>query len=513
MESLGRSKKIAINTAVLYLRMFAILVINLIAVRLVLRAVGAEDYGIYNVVAGIIAFVGFVGTSIASSTQRFYSYAIGEKDDKKQREVFTASFIIFFSFSLIAFIITEIIGIWLIDTKLVIPLERLEAAKWVFHFSVMSFIATILSIPFSSAIIANENMGTYAAITFSECLLKFISAILLYYIVGDKLFFYGLFILLAHLLVFVAYFLVAKKEYKTICSFVRIKDYTIFKRLVSFSGWSLFGSAAGVLINQGNTILVNMFFGPVVNAARAIALQISNALIMFSSSFTTAIRPPIIKSYAAKNDDYVNKLFSFGNKFIYYAMLMVCIPLFFEMETVLTLWIKDYDADTVIFSRLIIIYTMIMVLHDPITTIIQASGQIKNYYLFTESFTILCMPITYIVYRLGFPALTTFIVMCIAISCSHIARLLVLKKQYPAFSIRNYISSFVVPALMITMVMSVISYFVCWFIEPSYLRMFSIIVVCVLCTATMVFFFALNKSEREMLKELYNSVFHRTKKS
>ena len=511
MEAQSKSKKIAINTAVLYLRMFAILLINLIAVRLVLRALGAVDYGIYNVVAGIIAIVGFVGTAMASSTQRFYSYALGENNEKRQKEVFTSSFILFLIFSLLALIITEPIGLWLIDNKLVIPAERLIVAKCVFHFSILSFIATIMCIPFSAAIIANENMGAYAAITFGECILKFLSAVLLYHIGVDKLFVYGLAIFIVHIIVLAAYAGIACKKYKSVCSFAKIEDKSIYKSLISFSGWSLFGSAAGVLINQGNTLLVNIFFGPVVNTARAIALQISNALIMFSGSFTTALRPPIVKSYAAHNEDYVNKLFSFGNKFIYYAMLMVCIPLFSEMETVLSLWIKDYDADMVIFSRLIIIYTMIMVLHDPITTIIQASGHIKRYYLLTESFTILCMPVTYIVYKLGLPAYATFVVMCIAIFCSHLTRLFVLKRQYSAFSIRNYIKGFVVPAFLITAIMFAISFLICLVLEPSYLRLLTVIIVTVLCIAAMVYFFALNNSEKVMLKDLFNSFIHRKK--
>lgn len=511
METQSKSKKIAINTAVLYLRMFAILLINLIAVRLVLRALGATDYGIYNVVAGIIAIVGFVGTAMASSTQRFYSYAIGEKNVRKQKEVFTVSFVLFLLFSLIALIITEVVGLWLIDNKLVIPPDRLLAAKWVFHFSILSFIATILCIPFSAAIIANENMGAYAAITFGECILKFISAIILYWIPIDKLLLYGLAILISHIVVLIAYIVFARKKYSSVCSFISIRSKSIYKDLISFSGWSLFGSAAGVLINQGNTLLVNIFFGPVVNAARAIALQISNALVMFSGSFTTALRPPIVKSFAEKNDDYVNKLFGFGNKFIFYAMLMVCLPLFFEMETVLSLWIKEYDADTVIFSRLVIIYTLIMVLHDPITTIIQASGQIKRYYLFTESFTILCMPATYIVYKMGFPAYSTFIVMCVAIICSHIARLLVLKKQYHSFSIRNYCLSFALPAIVITAVLSLFSFALCWLVPSSHYRLLFSVFLSVLLTGTLVILFALDQSEKRMLKGLVDSFIHRSR--
>lgn len=513
MVSQNRSQKIAVNTAVLYLRMFAILVINLIAVRLVLRSLGATDYGIYNVVAGIIAIVGFIGTAMASSTQRFYSYYIGQDDGKKQKEVYTASFVIFLVFSIVALLITEVAGLWLINNKLVIPANRIIAAKWVFHFSVLSFISTIMAIPFSAAIIANENMKAYAAITFGECLLKFFSALLLYLVTVDKLIVYGFAIMITSIIVLSASIIFATHKYKRICSFVRTSDKGLYKSLISFSGWSLFGSAAGVLINQGNTLLVNIFFGPIVNAARAIALQISNALVVFSGSFTTALRPPIVKSYAENNDDYVNKLFSFGNKFIYYAMLMVCVPLFFEMETVLTIWIKDYDTNTIVFSRLIIIYTLVMVLHDPITTIIQASGRINIYYLFSESFTILCMPATYIAYKLGASAYATFVIMCIAIVCSHVTRLFILKKQFPSFSFHLYVKGFVVPAFFITTIIVILSLVLCYCLQASFLRLLLSIILSVGGICSLAYYLALSASEKGIIREFFSSFAHKFKKN
>lgn len=512
MSSQSKSKKIAINTAVLYLRMFAILIINLFAVRLVLRALGAEDYGIYNVVAGIVAIVGFVRTSMAAATQRFYSYAIGENDENRQREVFTASFRIFLLFSVIAILIAEVVGLWLINNKLIIPVDRLLAAKWVFHFSIISFVATIMCTPFSAAIIAKENMGVYAAISFGECLLKFLSAVVLYYITVDKLFVYGFAIMLSHVLTVAVYITVAMRKYSSMCSFISINDTDIYKSIVSFSGWSLFGAAAGVLINQGNTLLVNIFFGPIVNAARAIALQISSSLIMFSGSFTTALRPPIVKSYAEGNDIYLNKLFGFGNKFIYYAMLIVSLPLFFEMETVLSIWLKEYDLDTVLFSRLIIIYTIIMVLHYPITAIIQATGAIKKYYLFTELFTILCMPATYIAYKLGATAYATFVIMCIAILCSHITRLIVLKKQYPSFDVTAYLKEFVLRAIIITAGASVMAFLLDKFMEPSLYRLIISIIISICLIGFFVYTMALDKNEKEMIVDFVRSFINKSKK-
>lgn len=491
--------------------MFAILLINLVSVRFVYRSLGAEDYGIYNVVAGVVAIVGFVGTAMASSTQRFYSYAIGENDEQRQKEIFSASLIIFAAFSLFSIIISEGIGLWLINTKLVIPIERLCIAKWVFHFSVFSFALSLFSIPYSAAIIANENIGIYAAITFGECFLKFISALLLCFTHYDKLLLYGLALLIVQILIFLAYKIYATYHHKEMCCFIRLKDRSVFKSLITFSGWSLFGSAAGVLINQGNTFLVNIFFGPVINAARSISLQICNALVMFSSSFTTALRPPIVKNYAEENYNYVNKLFSFGNKFIFYAMLLVCVPLFFEIETVLKLWIQDFVPETVLFSKLIIIYSIIMVLHDPITTIIQASGTIKVYYIVTESFTILCMPMTFIAYRLGAPAFATFLIMCLAITCSHIARLVVLKRQYPSFNVHNYIFDFFLPALAIASALSVIVFLFCSFVHQSIFRLFCTIFITIFILAPLFYYFALNISEKRMLKGLICSFLHRLK--
>ena len=232
---------------------------------------------------------------------------------------------------------------------------------------------------------------------------------------------------------------------------------------------------------------------------------------MFSGSFTTALRPPIVKSYAENNENYVNKLFGFGNKFIYYAMLMACIPLFFEMETVLSVWLNEYDVNTVLFSRLIIIYTILMVLHDPITTIVQASGQIKKYYLLTESFTILCMPITYMVYKFGAPAYATFVVMCVAIACSHIMRLYVLKKQYHLFDVYAYVMRFVIPALIITALIICLVLLIDCILLRSLFRLLLTIFVSIVSISGLVYTIALNKAERLMIADFFHSFIIKTK--
>jgi O-antigen/teichoic acid export membrane protein len=272
--------------------------------------------------------------------------------------------------------------------------------------------------------------------------------------------------------------------------------------LLSFSGWSLFGSIAGVGMAQVNTILVNIFFGPLVNAARAISFQFSMAVSSFSNSFLMAIRTPMIKSYAEESYLYLNKIFNMSNKFIYYSLLMICLPLIFEMDTILIFWLKTSDVETVLFSRLILVYALIMSLNNPISIIIQATGNVKGYHVAVETFTLLCVPATYILFKLGYPAYTTYIIMIVAAIASHVVRLICLKKYYKAFSYSEYIKSFLLPAFAITLVLSFLFFLIhTSFFSPSP-RIFAIVLFSIVSVPVFTFLIGLTKTEKEVLKQL-----------
>ncbi|MDR0955016.1 MAG: polysaccharide biosynthesis protein [Rikenellaceae bacterium] len=507
MSSASSSKRIAQNTMLLYLRLVVVMIINLYIVRIVLNALGSEDYGIYNVVAGVITMLGSVSSVLATATQRYYSHAIGENRKNRLQDIFSASINIYAILSIIIILLGETVGLWFINTQLVIPAERMVVANWVYQFSIFSFISTIIQIPYSAAVIAQEEIGVFTIVTTVECILKLLSALLLLIIPFDRLIIYGFTLFVIHLLTLIVYMIIGHSRYEE-CHYHKRTDKKLYKEMLSFSGWSFFGSVAGVGMQQVNTILVNIFFGPIVNTARAIALQLNSAFTVFSSSFILAVKPPMIKSYAQNSYTYLNTLFNISNKFIYYCLLVLCIPMMLEMDTVLNLWLKTTTEQTVLFSKLIIIYTLIMSLNNPITTIIQATGHMKGYHVPVEIFTLLCVPATYILFKLGYPAYTTFIAMIVSAFLAHIVRLICLKKYYKPFSVREYLISFVLPAAIIT----AIAYLLCNWVHNSVTdkipRLTLVALSSIITIGSFVWLIGMTKIERSTFKRLIGNLLH-----
>lgn len=505
LDNSSSTKRIAKNTTLLYIRMMVVMLINLYAVRLVLNALGVEDYGIYNVIAGVITMLYSISSVLSTATQRFYSYSVGENTLERLRNIFSTSAYIYVILSVIVLLLGETIGLWFVNTQLVIPADRMNAANWIYQFSIFSFIATIMQVPYSAATIAHEDMGVFSIISTAETVLKLISISLLFIVPLDRLIIYGAALLLISILVLISYIVVGLKKYPE-CRYQKPTEKALFKELLSFSGWSLFGSLAGVGMSQVNTILVNIFFGPLVNAARAISYQFNMALSSFVGSFILAIRTPMIRSYAEDSHLYLNKIFNLSNKFIYYCLLMICIPLFFEMNTVLSLWLKTTDPQTVLFSRLMVVYTLIMSLSNPIAIIIQATGHVKEYNIPVETLTLLCVPATYILFKMGFPAYSTFIAMIIVAVVAHVVRLICLKKYYMSFSYSEYIKSFLLPAFGITVFTSLLVFLIHNSYMNPLLRIGVIVFFSVFCIATLVLLIATSKTEKDVLKQLITSM-------
>lgn len=499
MPEENKSRRIVKNTVMLYARMLIVMIITLFSVRFVLHALGESDYGIYNVVAGVVLSLSFLNGAITSATQRYYSFAIGSKNEDI-KNIFSASINIYIIISLIVLILAETIGLWFVNTYLNVPPERMNAVNWIYQFSVISFIVSIMTTPYNSAVIAYEDMNIYAIISIADCLLKFIFVILLYLCVfADKLITYGVMLMVAQILTSITYVVVCKKKYKKL-RYVKINDIKLHKSMLSFSWWSMYGSLAGALNNQGNTILLNIFFGPITSAARAISLQVNSAVGTLSHSFLMAVKPPMIKSYAENNYDYLLKVFNFSNKFIFYSVFVVCLPLFMEMNMVLEIWLKrEISSETVIFTRLILIYTIVATLNTPITTIMQASGHVKKYHLYVESFTLLSMPLTYLFFKLGFASYSTYIVMIAVFIAAHFIRLIMMKKEIQFFSIRSYCFKFVLPAVVIAFLSYIVLQLFCSFVAPSFIRLLLTVIISCIIVLTLAYTCALNKEEKEFL--------------
>lgn len=502
---MSRSGKIAKNTLLMYMRMIVVMIVNLFTVRVVFRALGIEDYGIYNAVAGIIMMLSCVSTVLSSATQRFYSYNLGKSDEMSLRDVFSASIIIYSLLALVVVLIGESIGIWFLNEKMVIPESRMVAANWIYQFSILSFVISLLQVPYSAAVVAREELGFFALVSTLDSVMRLLFALFISSIPFDSLIVYGGILLFIHVIVFLSFFVYSVIRFPE-CHYQKVSSPCIFKDILSFSGWSFFGSVAGVGIMQVNTLLVNFFFGPIVNAARAVSLQIYSALSVFCGSFVTAVKPPMVKAYAEDNQEYLESLFGFSNKFILYCMSIVCIPLFFEMPYVLDVWLDLKDSDTILFSRLIIIYTLFLSLHEPITILMQASNHVKTYHLCVDSFTLLCVPLTYFFYRTGYPAEFTFYVMIAIIIIAHAIRLICLKKFFPSFSLMIYCMKFLFPAFLIILITGGLVFFIHSFLPYGWSRLFCVVFFSVILVLTLVYIVGLNQKERCFCLEMVNRI-------
>ena len=484
----------------MYIRMLVVMAINLFAVRYVLCALGQEDYGIYNVVAGLVTMLQSVGLIISTSTQRFFSYAIGEQNYKKLEQIFSASINIYALFSIIFLVVAETLGLWFVNNYLVIPKTRLFEANILYQLSIFTFIITLFHSPFLSAIIAHEKMGVYAKISILDCVLKFIVAVCLSHLCMDRLITYGLCLLIIPVLILIIY--IRKTKQFDECRYRRVKDKQIHKELLTFSGWTLFSSMASIGVNQVQTILINMFFGPIANAARAVSLQIGNAITTFSSSFIVAVRPPMIKSYAENNVKELNKLFSFSNKFILYTLLLISLPIIYEMDTILYLWLGIKDEQTIIFSQLIVVYSIILALNNPLSILVQATGKLKKYSIYVESVTLICPILTYVLFYIGLPAYYAYISMIVSIVIAHVVRILCMKSIYNDLDVQDYIKNFLLRSLIVTLISVIIVGIVHTYISHQYSRLLVVTITCLVIIPISIWMFGLTKAETSIIKEI-----------
>ena len=499
-----KSKRIASNTLVLFVRMFILTVINLYAVRLVLKGLGEEDYGIFNTVAGVVTTASVFSSVVALSIQRFYSFAMGQNQVNRLQDIFGASMDIMIVMILILLVLLESVGLWFFYSQLVIPDDRMNAAWWIYQCSILILVCSMLQIPYTAAIFSHEDMGVYATISTIECLLKFLAAYSLTWATIDHLVLYAIGLSATALIVVLLYAVTGRRKYAE-CHYRKEKDKTLYRELLTFSGWTFFGTLANTGMLQGNTILLNIYFGPIIVAAFGIALQINNAFNSLSNSMVLAFRPPMIKAYAEQQNDYLNQLFSVSNKFIYYTLLAIAVPIILNMETILLLWLGHTTPDIIFFSRAIIVYIVCLAINHPITIIMQASGHIKEYHLPVESITLMCFPLTWLFFHFDLPSYSVFLSMISVCLAAHIVRLWCLKRYYNMFSVKNYLWTFIVPAIIILLFNSIIAFAVHTYTANTLWNVISSCIYLPILVLLSAFLLGINKNERHLLVEMVTS--------
>ncbi len=491
------NKRIVKNTSLLYFRMLLTMLVSLYTVRVVLKTLGVVDYGIYSVVGGIVEMFSFLSNTMASASERFFAFELGRNNIIQLKRTFSLTVTIYFGIAIVVFAFAETLGIWFLNNRMVIPYDRLESANWIFHFSIMSFVVTIMTIPYNSIIIARENMKFYAYVSIIEVVLKLVIVYVLVIVSVDKLKLYGFLIFLIICTTTFLYRIVCQRNYAE-SKFKFYWDSKLFKSLLTYSGWNLFGAVTGVANNQGTNILLNVFFGPVVNAARAIAFRVGTIVGSFSLNFYTAVTPQIVKSYASGENEFMLNLVFKSSRFSYYLLLVIALPIILECEFILHLWLKESSHYITLFTQLALIYALINSLENPLSQAVRATGNIRKYQVFVGLFTLLLLPVSYALFKSGFPPESTYYAIISIYSLALFIRLPVLKKLVN-LSISKYLREVLWKIMLVTIISVLFPLLVKFYIGDGLLQFFIVSIFTVFWIIFVVLFFGVSKEERKMV--------------
>lgn len=507
MSEISDNKRIAKNTLFLYARMLLIMLVGLFTVRVVLDTLGAEDYGIYNVVGGVIAMFSFLTNSMISASQRYFAYYIGKNDSVKLRQYFVITCLCYLSIGLIVVILAETVGLWFVMNKLTIPENRMTAALIVYHCTIFNFVLRLLVIPHESFIIAKERMNIYAYISIVEVVLQLLIVYLLLVIEMDHLALYGILHCFTGVIISAWYIIYSRTHFKE-TKLYKYYNKAQFLDLLSYSGWNLLGVFSGVCRSQGINILLNMFFTPAINAARAVAYQINSAVTTFANNFFSAVKPQITKQFAAGEQTGMMTLVFRSSRFCYYILYFLALPILFEVPLILSVWLKEVPDYTVLFARLVIINALIDSTAHPLMTAIQATGRIKYYQIVTAGLLLLNLPVSYVFLKLGFPPQTTMLVSICISALAQLSRMLFAKRML-SMSIREYVKEVLVPIGMVT-ILSVIPPLVLKSImAESYLEFFIVCGISCVIVALASFMLGMTQAERVYLINIVKKKIHK----
>jgi O-antigen/teichoic acid export membrane protein len=488
------NQRIAKNTLMLYFRMILTMLVSLYTSRVVLNTLGVEDFGIYNVVGGFVTMFGFLNSAMASATQRFLAFEIGKGDHEQLRNVFSMSINIHFLIAFIIFILAETVGLWFVNTQLTIPSGRMGAAQWVYQFSILAMMVNMVSVPYNAMIIAHERMNVFAWVSIAEVSLKLFIVFMLQWFGFDKLKFYAVLTFCVSLIIRFIYGFYCSRQFKE-SRFRYFWDKSLFKTLVSYAGWNLWGNIAAVLKDQGVNVLLNMFFGPVINAARGIAYQVSSAVNQFVANFQMAMNPQIIKSYASDDLKYMHQLIFRGAKYSFFLLFTLSLPILLETEQILRLWLKIVPDYTVIFTRLVIINVLIDCISGPLMTAAQASGKIKLYQSVVGGLLILNLPISYLFLKFGFqPQVTIFVSIGISV-LALMLRLLILRNLVK-LKIENFFYQIILKITIVGIFAAIIPLLFSIFMDISIHRFVIVTLTSIVSSLSVIFFLGLSNDER-----------------
>lgn len=505
--AIEKYKKIAKNTGMLYFRILITMLITLYTSRVILQTLGVTDFGIYNVVAGFVTMLGFLHSAMSTATQRFITFELGRKGNSDDvADIFNMSLNIHIIIAVIVFLFGETAGIWFINSQMNIPSSRLLAAEWVFHFSLFSFLITIISVPYNAMIIANERMGVFAWISIVNVILKLFVVMMLSWFGFDKLILYAVLSTAVSIIVFLIYKIYCYSSFPE-SKFKLYWNKKLFNIMLSYTGWNLWGNIAAVLSSQGVNILLNIFFGPAVNAARAIAMQVSGALNSFVQSLQLAVNPQIIKSYASEDRVFMETLIFYGAKYNYFLLLTLSMPVIVNTHIILEFWLGTVPKYTVIFVQLIIVNILVDSVSGPLITSAQATGKIKLYQTIVGGVLLMNVPLSYLFLKIGSsPDIVVYTSIALSV-VALIARLLIVRNLI-SLSITTYFKEVIIRCLLVTFIVLVCYKYLAKFATGSFSFFLQSLLMTMVILIT-ISIFGINKHERFYLINLVKSALSR----
>lgn len=496
-KELSNNTRIAKNTIFLYFRMILLMAVSLYTSRVVLSTLGIDDYGIYNVVGGFIGMFAFLNGAMAGCTQRYITIALGKGDEQNLKRVFSTCVITHGMIALLVFVLAETVGLWFVLEKLVIPENRMTAAMVVYQCSVVSTMVMIMSFPYNADIIAHERMSAFAYISIFEAFANLGVVYLLCIGLFDKLALYAFLLLAVKVSVIVVYRIYCKRHFEE-SVFRWLFDKGLLKEMLSFTGWNLWGGIAGTLMGQGINVLLNIFFGPAVNAARGVAVQVQGAVQMFATNFQTAINPQMMKSYAAGDLHSMHVLLFRSAKFTFMLLLCLMLPLMFEIDVVLGLWLKQVPEYTNIFVCLMLCISMVDAISNPFMTASAATGRVKVYQSVVGGILLTIVPLAYIPLKLGADPYVVFVVHLSIAVVAFVARLYIVSKLIN-LSIIDYLRNVIVPCFCVGVLSVLISVFIKQMFSQGLLFSICEGVMILLVVVLTSFFLGLAKGERDFV--------------
>lgn len=506
-DNSANNRRIAKNTIFLYFRMIFVLFVSLYTSRVVLNTLGVEDFGVYNVVAGFVSMFSFLNATLSSSMQRFYNFEGTNDAENGCHRVYCTGLILHFILAVILFLLLETVGLWYVNTVMVVPEDRLFAANIVYQTAIISMLLVILQIPYLGIIMAAEKMDYYAVISIADVVLKLLAIIALPYLPFDKLILYSIVICLISLIDFSCYFAYAKKRLLTKRFDWKI-DTGVFKSLMSFSGWNLLGTLAFLLKGQGLNLLLNAFFGPVVNAARGIAYQINGAVSGFSGNISVSFRPQIVNSYAKVNHSRVQSLMFSESKICFVLVLLLMCPIIFKIDYILDLWLGVVPPQTNIFAILVLTDALICTLNTPCSQVVFATGNLKYYQIASSAINLCLLPVCFVMLLSGFNAASVFIT---TIVFSILNQTVCVRQAHRvfAFSVVDYIKKIILPCSLIMVLLPSILFPIAHTLPDSFVSLLIIIFADVIIGMVVAYFLVFERNEKALVCQLVSKIIKR----